>query len=130
MKGILQHSLFILSIAVIVVLVRPCCAFASSLLPCSPNCETNSVGMRPTVRKRNEFNYIPEESIIVDDIRKKANSYLIGTSFTLLCKLHVRLLWVQSCFASYLSSILKDQSTVFQISPHNDCYINISVFRI
>jgi hypothetical protein len=128
MKGDLQHSLLILIFAVIAILARPCFVFASQS-PNAPSNQQTNFDSKQVVRKRNEYGYNQEECTVLDDIRKKIGKLSINSSFSFLHKLHISLLLIRS-YIFCGTNFFKVRTTVFQISPHNNYYISLSVFRI
>ena len=130
MKGDLQHSLLILIFAVIAILARPCFVFASQSPNALSNQQTNSLDLKQVARKRNEYGYSQEECTVLDDIRKKIGKLSINSSFSFLHKQYFSLLLAHTCISSGSALLFKERTTVFQISPHNDYYISLSVFRI
>lgn len=130
MNAPLQHYLLILAIAVVAIVARPCLVFASQSLSSPYNRQTNTADLRQVVRKRNEYAYPHEEAIVQEDIRKKIKLPSLNTCCAFLRSFHVKLFSFLSSRCTSLTSLSARRSTVFQISPHNDCYLTISLFRI
>ncbi|MGZ3852220.1 MAG: hypothetical protein ACXVBX_05465 [Flavisolibacter sp.] len=130
MKAPLQHSLLILTITVIAILARPCFVFASQSINSPRDNQRNTADLRQVIRKRNEYIYTQDEAIVLDDTRRKIDLPSFNSLSNFLRRLQLRLLLYRSNVTSTSASLFKEGSTVFQISPHNDCYLGISVFRI
>lgn len=125
-----KHVLLILIVAVTTILVRPCIVFASQTLSSPINAQNNSIDIKQVVRKRNEHNYSHEECLVLDEIRQKAFGLSAFVFLYFLRKQRITLLLILSHISSCLSCLFKQRVTIFQISPHNDHYLSLSVFRI
>lgn len=122
-------SFFIYFFIVALILVRPCLVFGSPSIRTSLLQETKTFGLVRAVRKRKEYNYAPEDFVALDDQFKKIK-FPPQQAQLLVRKWLQQLLFTLSTYLSHTNSSGEKIVSASELSPHNDHYISLSVFRI
>ena len=129
MKDIFERRLLIFIITVFAIMAKPCFVFASQSVRYVIHHYGNNFDTRRVVRKRNEFHNFEAQDAI-DDIRKSSAKIRMNSGLSFLKRIQFALLFFRSSFISLSTLISSRHSTVFQISPHSDQYLQISIIRI
>jgi hypothetical protein len=130
MKFTYKHLFILFFIAVVTILARPCLVYTAPALTSHTDQQTCALDLRQVVRKRNEYIAAHQYFLISDQRRKSFGLLPLSSVFSLARKWMISLLLIRSHFFSSCIAFVKKQATFFQISPHNDEYLSLSVFRI
>lgn len=130
MKAVHSYSLFIFVFATALIAAKPCFIFTSAAVRASYEKEARMFGLTRVVRKRSEHIYTHEEFAITDDYFQKLNRIILPIPVLFLRKWLAQVLFFISAFFSYFLSRTKKVESFFEVSPHNDHYLSLSVFRI
>lgn len=128
MKGILEHQVLIFIITVFAIMAKPCFIFASQSIRYTVHHYGGNFDTKRVVRKRNEF-YNREALSAVDDLLRRS-VIRINSRISFLKRIQFALLSLRSFFASISTLISSRYSTIFQVSPHSDQYLEVCVLRI
>ena len=129
MKVIIERPLLIFIITVVAIMAKPCFVFASPAFRSAVTHYSNAFDSRKMVRKRND-SHTQDEPAEMDDTRRRTMRVAFHSFFTLLKRIQFNLLLLRSSFISFSTLLFSKHATVFQISPHNDQYLSLLVFRI
>jgi hypothetical protein len=130
MKSFSFYSLLIFLFSIAIILARPCIIFASAPVRTAIEKEARVFGLIKTVRKRKEHIYTYEEYAVPEEPQKRLKRFSLPDYTSSLQKWLANLRLWHTSFLSYSFGLFKRPQTTFEVSPHNDQYLVLSVFKI